>query len=263
VAEYAVVCSDGGPSGSCDAAAAGKKGGPWHAGTLAVSASGVAAISYDNTNSVNGSFNTPEYTEVTWADGSRWRRVGKCSCKCKPKSDDSCQDMRCSGPAMSADHARTVVKGKPWVVYVHGGDPRARSHCRVVLSLVHFLLDTLALANSDACPRPTTACLAPLFLKGECDRTPGDFRYYNAIDGGYGFLSTQVAKAAGMGVLAVDYHSDAKYPQGIRDVVEALQWLRDQVRLERFRARKLRGLCFCWVIYIQRGRDAKLRRELI
>jgi acetyl esterase/lipase len=53
----------------------------------------------------------------------------------------------------------------------------------------------------------------------------GDFRYYNNINGGYGFLSSHVAKAAGMGVLAVDYRSASQYPDGIRDIVQACQWL--------------------------------------
>lgn len=31
-----------------------------------------------------------------------------------------------------------------------------------------------------------------------------------------------------MGVLALDYHADAKYPTGVRDIVHALSWLRDR-----------------------------------
>jgi monoterpene epsilon-lactone hydrolase len=80
---------------------------------------------------------------------------------------------RCSGGSLTDEWEQQIIKDKPWIVYVHGGD----------------------------------------------------FRYYNNINGGYGFLSSHVAQASGMGVLAVDYHSAAQYPQGVRDVVQACQWL--------------------------------------
>ena len=48
---------------------------------------------------------------------------------------------------------------------------------------------------------------------------------HSNINGGYGFLSSHVANAAGMGVLAVDYRSAARYPDGIHDIVQACQWL--------------------------------------
>eukprot|EP01047_Picozoa_sp_COSAG01_P023940 COSAG01_NODE_1463_length_10232_cov_5.501234_4_plen_91_part_00 len=48
----------------------------------------------------------------------------------------------------------------------------------------------------------------------------GDFRYYNAINGGYGFLASRLARQANMGVLALNYAAAAPYPKGVRDVVK-------------------------------------------
>eukprot|EP01052_Picozoa_sp_SAG31_P036923 SAG31_NODE_4680_length_3036_cov_1.190671_2_plen_283_part_00 len=48
------------------------------------------------------------------------------------------------------------------------------------------------------------------------------------INGGYGFLAAHLADVANMGVLALDYHADAKWPAGVRDIVHALKWLRDR-----------------------------------
>jgi hypothetical protein len=44
--------------------------------------------------------------------------------------------------------------------YMYGASARARSHCRFVLQLIHFILDSL-----------TYSVL--LFLIRQCDRTPG------------------------------------------------------------------------------------------
>jgi hypothetical protein len=48
-----------------------------------------------------------------------------------------------------------------------GGGGRARSHCRFIRPLIHFTPDSLTYS-------------VPLFLKRQCDRTPG---------GGYGYSS--------------------------------------------------------------------------
>ena len=169
---FELLCITGGPGSDCDPANKGKKGGAWHSATMAVEPSGFVVVQYDNTNAMNGTFN-PSFFKVTWSDGSVWRRVGKCGCHCQPRSDTACNQMRCSGPTLTPEFEQLIIKDKPWIVYVHGGD----------------------------------------------------FRYYSAINGGYGFLSSHVAEAAGMGVLAVDYHAAARYPSGIRDIVEAMQWL--------------------------------------
>ena len=63
--------------------------------------------------------------------------------------------MRIHGPAVSPGLAADLITGKPWVVYIHGGE----------------------------------------------------FKYYSAVNANYAMLSSRVAAAAGMGILAVDYRT--------------------------------------------------------
>ena len=170
---YYLLCITGGTNGDCDPTNKGKKGGPWHAASLLVNEQdGFVSIEYDNMLRSNGTFN-PTFFKVVWHDGSSWRRVGRCGCSCHPPSDTGCNKMVCSGGSLTAAWEQQIIRDKPWIVFVHGGD----------------------------------------------------FRYYNNINGGYGFLSSHVAKAANMGVLAVDYRAASRYPSGLRDIVEACQWL--------------------------------------
>eukprot|EP00039_Didymoeca_costata_P022046 m.3565 g.3565 ORF g.3565 m.3565 type:complete len:799 (-) comp2788_c0_seq1:42-2438(-) len=59
----------------------------------------------------------------------------------------------------------------------------------------------------------------------------GAFQFYDGITANYAETNSFVSKAAGMGVLAIDYQSlarvpnPAQYPEPVEDVIEALLWL--------------------------------------
>jgi hypothetical protein len=120
---YDLLCITGGKNGDCDPMNAGKKGGLWHAATLVVSKDGFVSIEYDNAMRSNGTFN-PTFFKVVWHDGSSWRRVGRCGCACHPPSDTDCNRMVCSGGSLTEQWEQQIIRDKPWVVYVHGGDFR-------------------------------------------------------------------------------------------------------------------------------------------
>eukprot|EP00747_Dinoflagellata_sp_TGD_P016990 gnl/TRDRNA2_/TRDRNA2_125517_c0_seq1.p1 gnl/TRDRNA2_/TRDRNA2_125517_c0~~gnl/TRDRNA2_/TRDRNA2_125517_c0_seq1.p1 ORF type:complete len:466 (+),score=60.84 gnl/TRDRNA2_/TRDRNA2_125517_c0_seq1:86-1483(+) len=95
-------------------------------------------------------------------------------------------------------------------------------------------------------PVGNTTCIAPQWsLEVDAQRLVkgrpwavyihgGRFMYLNALQEGYAMLASRVAKAGGVGVLAVDYrtaHSGrggAQYPGGLLDVIEGLRWLHRQ-----------------------------------
>lgn len=109
----------------------------------------------------------------------------RCNCKCDGSS--GCWSATCTGPTMTAAMAATHITGRPWIVFIHGGE----------------------------------------------------FHDWNGISAYYAMLSSKVARAAGMGVLAVDYRNLAAsppvgYPGQIQDIVQALQWLQIQGASELF-----------------------------
>ena len=122
--KFSLLCITGGTGSDCDPTTPGKKGGPWHSATLTVNPkTAFVTIQYDNTLHGNGTFN-PSFFKVTWADGSTWRRVGKCGCACHPPTDTGCNQMKCSGASLSDAMADMIIKDAPWIVYIHGGDFR-------------------------------------------------------------------------------------------------------------------------------------------
>ena len=119
---FSVACLDGGKTGDCDALNPGHNGSAWHSGNLTISAdsasSRAALVHYDNLAVMNGSFDQG-FTRLTWSDNSVWtRKQRKCRCKCK---DRDCLHMHCNGRSMGQKTANELVRGKPWIVFVHGG----------------------------------------------------------------------------------------------------------------------------------------------
>jgi len=54
------------------------------------------------------------------SDGTRWRR-SSCACQCLPKDDPFCNAARCTGAAMSPPLVDVAIRGKPWIIFFHGG----------------------------------------------------------------------------------------------------------------------------------------------
>eukprot|EP01052_Picozoa_sp_SAG31_P007086 SAG31_NODE_333_length_17527_cov_6.972056_13_plen_635_part_00 len=111
--------------------------------------------------------------------------AANCSCTCQKTgsymSDYLCQDMLCTGPEMALSLQSEMIKGKPWIVYIHGGE------------------------------------------WAECTN----------INEYYAMFASRVAKASGMGVLAVDFRNlqdthAVGFPDSNDDVVQALAWLKSK-----------------------------------
>jgi hypothetical protein len=88
------------------------------------------------------------------------------------------------------------------------GDVRARSHCCLAPPLIHFIPESLTYS-------------VPLFLKRQCDRTPGDVwkgsSYWcsNTSSGGWAEVDSEVADAAQLQLPVAMSINFTKYAGGI------------------------------------------------
>lgn len=122
---FTVECIHAGTGGVCDDQhSEGINGTLWHAGngTLDVQ-SGNATVHFDNGFSESGRFEKG-FGKVIWSDGSAWHRQPKCECACHPRNDYNCYKMHCSGPELTDDLAKSLIGGKKWIVFFHGGEFR-------------------------------------------------------------------------------------------------------------------------------------------
>jgi hypothetical protein len=119
---FTVECIHSGTGFCDDQHSEGFNGTLWHEGngTLDV-ASGNASVHFDNGFVETGRFEQG-YGRVVWSDGSSWHRQPKCNCACHPRDDYNCYKMRCLGPELTDDLARSLISGKKWIVFFHGGE---------------------------------------------------------------------------------------------------------------------------------------------
>lgn len=118
---FRVECVDG-SGGACDPINPGHSGSLWHVGNGTLDKSTLhATVIFDNMDTRQGQFN-PGYGRVNWTDGTHWSRTPKCHCHCKNPQDPNCPNMRCHGPALTDETAADLIRGKPWMVFIHGGE---------------------------------------------------------------------------------------------------------------------------------------------
>eukprot|EP01051_Picozoa_sp_SAG22_P009140 SAG22_NODE_741_length_7507_cov_2.893224_4_plen_169_part_00 len=110
--------------GVCDAVNPGKNGSAWHAGngTLDLK-TGAATLRLDNLVTRVGRFDTSGYGKVVWLDdNTTWHRLPRCMARCKVAQDPNCDVMNIHGPTINDVIATELITGKPWIVFIHGGE---------------------------------------------------------------------------------------------------------------------------------------------
>lgn len=237
---FTVECIHSGTGFCDDQHSEGFNGTLWHEGngTLDV-ASGNASVHFDNGFVETGRFEQG-YGRVVWSDGSSWHRQPKCNCACHPRDDYNCYKMRCLGPELTDDLARSLISGKKWIVFFHGGEFK---YATVYYMSYHMMPAKLSAAM---CWVPFTgglsvsrlsvsvchsvcyaSCLTQLSSAVSLLRPR---RFYDDISGNYAMLSSRIAKETGMGVLAVDYrttdsNNPHRFPEALNDVIDGFEWL--------------------------------------
>ena len=125
-AGFSILCVDGGADSVCDPINPGFNGSAWHAANGTLGANLTIRTWYDSENGTK----TPGYIYngtvgedldyINWSDGSTWHR-SSCACQCIPKDDPFCNQAKCAGSNMSAQLSEVAIRGKPWIVFFHGG----------------------------------------------------------------------------------------------------------------------------------------------
>jgi hypothetical protein len=119
-----VECIHAGTGVCDDQHSEGINGTLWHAGNGTLDlGSGNATVNFDNGLSESGRFEKG-YGKIFWSDGSAWHRQPKCNCACHPRNDYNCYKMQCLGPELTDDLAKSLISGKKWIVFFHGGEFR-------------------------------------------------------------------------------------------------------------------------------------------
>ena len=123
---FSILCVDGGADSVCDPINPGFNGSAWHAANGTLGANLTIRTWYDSENGTK----TPGYIYngtvgedldyINWSDGSTWHR-SSCACQCIPKDDPFCNQAKCAGSNMSAQLSEVAIRGKPWIVFFHGG----------------------------------------------------------------------------------------------------------------------------------------------
>ena len=123
---FTIECIHGGTGLCDDQKSEGRNGTLWHNGTGTLDlVSRKMTIKFDTalkpTDTYPGTFQSG-YGRLVWGDGEAWHRQPKCNCHCNPRDDYNCYKMRCYGPEMTDDLARSLIAGKKWIVFFHGGE---------------------------------------------------------------------------------------------------------------------------------------------
>ena len=123
---FSILCVDGGADSVCDPIHPGFNGSAWHAANGTLGANLTIRTWFDSSVGTK----TPGYIYngtvgedldyINWSDGSTWHR-SSCACQCIPKDDPFCNQAKCAGSNMSAQLSEMAIRGKPWIVFFHGG----------------------------------------------------------------------------------------------------------------------------------------------